>query len=592
MPLFFSERNVLSRSAKSMRLLRGLRTATLAATVFAAVPAFAGFTYPGCGEVSANDFVLDTLVRNGTTPSVQEPLKMAFDMDAGKVDVYFTQRYGRVQKYAGATGATVTLTDFAFGADSVASGSFTEGLHGIALDPAFKTNRWIYLFFTVGTNTTAGVQWRVSRYKVNGDVLDRASERTILAFTTPSYAQHMGGTLRFDKQGNLWVSVADNGGTSQPTEFATSMPYQASNTNSLLGKILRIKPRAFADTDPRPTPGVGTTYDIPTGNLYPVGTEKTRPEIYVMGTRNPYTITLDSVRNAVAWGDVGPDNYSGGTDTTRHTEEFNYTKAPGYFGWPYWAGKRGDGTPGTFPTGNSGGDAARPIPAGSTPAAPLNDHASNTGLTTLPPLRNPIVNYPKACAVTGPVYYYDPKLNSPSKFPPHFHGKWFIGDFNNEWIDAVEVNDSLSGVVERKKMFSKSTGGYLKNFPALDSFLEMDMGPDGALYVVNYAGYRTTTPVTGLYRVRYAGTCSPTSIAPALVARYAGPGYRFDGAVLEVTAGGAHAVEVLDLSGRLVWSRAGADKARYDLRAVGAGHGMLVLKVRTANGATARRFVR
>jgi len=125
-----------------------------------------------------------------------------------------------------------------------------------------------------------------------------------------------------------------------------------------------------------------------------------------------------------------------------------------------------------------------------------------------------------------------------------------------------------------------------------DSFLEMEMGPDGALYVVNYAGYRTSTTATGIYRVRYTGTCAPTAIAPALVARYAGPGYSFDGVTLEMTAGGAHAVDVVDLAGRRVWSRAAAGKMRYDLKEVGAGRGMLLLRVTNAHGASTRKFVR
>ena len=49
------------------------------------------------------------------------------------------------------------------------------------------------------------------------------------------------------------------------------------------------------------------TYEIPDGNLFPKGTDKTRPEIYVMGNRNPYRISVDQKNSNLYWGEVGPD---------------------------------------------------------------------------------------------------------------------------------------------------------------------------------------------------------------------------------------------------------------------------------------------
>ena len=69
----------------------------------------------------------------------------------------------------------------------------------------------------------------------------------------------------------------------------------AGNTNDLRGKILRIHPEDDG------------TYTIPEGNLFPKGTEKTRPEIYVMGDRNPWRISIDSKTGYIYWGEVGPD---------------------------------------------------------------------------------------------------------------------------------------------------------------------------------------------------------------------------------------------------------------------------------------------
>ena len=58
------------------------------------------------------------------------------------------------------------------------------------------------------------------------------------------------------------------------------------------------------------------TYEIPEGNLFPKGTDKTRPEIYVMGDRNPYRISVDPKNGNLYWGEVGPD---ANADSFRYT---------------------------------------------------------------------------------------------------------------------------------------------------------------------------------------------------------------------------------------------------------------------------------
>ena len=96
------------------------------------------------------------------------------------------------------------------------------------------------------------------------------------------------------------------------------------NTNDLRGKILRINPENDG------------TYTIPEGNLFPDGMEKTRPEIYVMGNRNPYRISVDKKTGFLYWGEIGPD--AGKTSPDRGPEgfvEFNQARKPGIYGWPF-----------------------------------------------------------------------------------------------------------------------------------------------------------------------------------------------------------------------------------------------------------------
>ncbi len=76
-------------------------------------------------------------------------------------------------------------------------------------------------------------------------------------------------------------------------EHANAMRAYA-NTNDLRGKILRIRPTAAG-------------YNIPAGNLFPAGTPGTKQEMYVMGCRNPFRLSMDEKSHTLYWGEVGSD---------------------------------------------------------------------------------------------------------------------------------------------------------------------------------------------------------------------------------------------------------------------------------------------
>jgi cytochrome c len=210
-----------------------------------------------CGPVSNSEF-RSVVLATRVSATLDEPLKMAFDQDAqGRVDVYFAERKGKVRKYEAATQQVVTLGTVP------TSSTFEQGLSGIALDPAFHSNRWIYLFYAFGADPD--FHFRVSRFTLSSqNQLDMASEKIVLSIPAVDARMHTGGAMQFDAQGNLWIGVGDNGSGEEGP----------SNTNDLRGKLLRI----------RPTPE--GTYTIPGGNLFPPGTAKTRPEIFIMGSRN------------------------------------------------------------------------------------------------------------------------------------------------------------------------------------------------------------------------------------------------------------------------------------------------------------------
>ena len=516
----------------TFRLLIGAAIASLS------LPAHAALTYPGCPDLKPTDFTVVSLVSYATDKTIQEPIKMATDMDAaGNVDVYFTQRFGKVRKYSGAKKALVTLGDYAFSAAQVPVDRNSLGLNGIALDPDFKNNHWIYLYIGLDND------WHVSRLRLDGEKLDMTSEKIMFKFDGGGKGTtHVAGALHFDTDGNLWISSAEN-----------EQQKPSANTSSYLGKILRIKLRKPADGGAAVAPGVGSTYDVPEGNLYPAGTAKALPEIYIMGTRNPYTFALDPVRKAVAWGDIGPDGLG-------VTEEFNFTSKPGNFGYPGWAGVQkavlqGYGTP-TAPT-----------------------FPDNTGINALQPAQAPIIPYQEACAITGPVYYFNAALNSPIKFPPHLNGAWLIGDFNYSWIDAVELDAPGSKVLSRMRLLDANAGGLL-NKPT-----DFTMGPDGAMYIMNYSGYRTWNEKTGLLRVEYHGGCNPVSLAPQ-----AKPSRHADMAQhrLQLNEPGLHRIVISDASGRISEKMSVMGPGPVSLRPA---RGLRVLEVTYPDGSSVRSLI-
>src|SRR5262249_16349154 len=146
---------------------------------------------------------------------------------------------------------------------------------------------------------------------------------------------HSAGSLAFDAQGNLYASAGDNThpGASdgfspideQPGRGPWNAAKSAGNANDLRGKILRIHPEPDG------------TASIPQGNLFPPGTPNTRPEIYTMGNRNPFRISVDPRSGCLYWGEVGPDAY--GANPQRGPagfDEINQAKKAGNFGWPFF----------------------------------------------------------------------------------------------------------------------------------------------------------------------------------------------------------------------------------------------------------------
>ena len=177
-----------------------------------------------------------------------------------------------------------------------------DGLMGLNKDPNFAQNHWIYLYYS-DPNKSQNV---LARFELKGDELVMASKKVMLEIPTQrEECCHTGGSIAWDNKGNLLLSTGDNSnphasaGYSPSDERPGKSPWDAqkssANTNDLRGKIIRIKPNTQGG------------YSIPDGNLFAIGTPKTRPEIYTMAHRNPYRIAVDQKNNNLYWGEVGTD---------------------------------------------------------------------------------------------------------------------------------------------------------------------------------------------------------------------------------------------------------------------------------------------
>jgi glucose/arabinose dehydrogenase len=176
-----------------------------------------------------------------------------------------------------------------------------RGALGIAFDPAFASNQFVYLYYT----STSGPHNRVSRFTASGDVAS-GGETILLDLPTLSGAtNHNGGAMHFAPDGTLYVAVGDNANGANAPSLSTT-----------LGKILRIN----AD---------GT---IPSDNPFFGSTTGQNQSIWAIGLRNPYTFAFQRGSGRLFINDVGQNTW----------EEINDGIAGANYGWPTTEGATTD----------------------------------------------------------------------------------------------------------------------------------------------------------------------------------------------------------------------------------------------------------
>lgn len=170
-----------------------------------------------------------------------------------------------------------------------------QGLLGVAFDPNFATNRYVYVYYT----SSATGQNRVSRFTASltdPNVADPNSEFIVLDRIAGAAGYHNGGAIHFGSDGKLYIAVGD-----------AHLSSNAQDLSTVAGKMLRINPD-------------GT---IPWDNPF-VGNAGARGEVWAYGLRNPFTFAVHPTTGKVHINDVGE----------RIWEEIDLGIAGANYGWP------------------------------------------------------------------------------------------------------------------------------------------------------------------------------------------------------------------------------------------------------------------
>lgn len=223
----------------------------------------------------------ESLVAAGLT----NPTAMAFAPDGR---LFVCQQGGQLRVI---TSAGLLPTPFV---SLTVDSSGERGLLGVAFDPNFSTNQYVYVYYTA---TTPSVHNRVSRFTANGNVA-AGGETVILDLNNLSSAtNHNGGAMHFGDDGKLYIGVGENATSSNSQTLA-----------NLLGKILRIN----ADGS------------IPTDNPFYAQATNNNRAIWALGLRNPYTFAFQPLSGRMFINDVGQNTW----------EEINDGIAGSNYGWP------------------------------------------------------------------------------------------------------------------------------------------------------------------------------------------------------------------------------------------------------------------
>ena len=316
-----------------------------------------------------------------------------------------------------------------------------QGLLDILPDPNFAQNGYYYVFYTRGP---AGVpaRNRVSRFTAFGNGTLSGSEVVLWQDDLDAGNDHNGGALAIGTDGKLYITVGDRITSSQ-----------VQNLSFFSGKILRI------NLD-------GTT---PTDNPFYDGAGPNKDQIWALGFRNPFRMSIDPVTGRMYEGDVGDNS------NTSSIEEVNLVTRGANYGWPLCEGS-----------------------------------CAMAGMT------NPVFEYVHPShdsAIIGGFVYRG------TQFPSQYVGNYFYGDYAQGFVRRLTLNPN--GTVASAQNFWPADGS--QDDPLIGDIVKVLMGPDGSIYYVDIGFTESHQPNgAAIRRIRYAASNLPP-VCVASAAPTAGP---------------------------------------------------------------------
>ncbi len=371
--------------------------------------------------------------------SVGSPTALAFTPDGRML---ITRQTGSLRVFNGTLLATPAIT---FPSSTICT-NFERGLLGVAVDPAFASNKFIYLFYThrVDTSACSGSTTpvnRVSRFVLpDSNVIDPASEVVLIDNMPSTNGNHNAGDVQFGPDGLLYVSVGD-GGCDYAGGGCGGSNDASRDQHTLIGKILRIT-RDGNIPPGNPFQGAGTARCNVTGGTTPGNKCQ---ETFAWGLRNPFRFAFDPNAAGVRFfiNDVGQTDF----------EEIDLGQAGADYGWNCREGSEINNTSG---------------PCSPTPpnmVGPVYEYAHDEQI--------PGTTSPSSCnAITGGAFV-------PNGLWPGYDGAYLFSDYTCGWIVR------LSGAAPpfAASDFATSLGG--------DSAVALLFGPregSQALYYTTYSG--------------------------------------------------------------------------------------------------------
>jgi len=483
---------------------------------------WAGGLVPGdCGATLDSSYQKEIVFRfNG----YEQPMSLAV-LPSGLI--LFSVRSGRIRTFDPATSAVKLV------ATLKVYNVVDDGLIDLILDTQFAQTGFMYVYWSPLDEQQPGNESNtLSRFQidVNTGVMDMESRVDLLKVPVERKdSAHTAGSLNWDPDGNLLLATGDNTSPYQshgsapiderPGRVLFDAQRSAGNTNDLRGKILRINISRSTGVDD----DEGPKYSIPIGNLF--GTEAsewTRPEIYAMGLRNPFKVTVDPITGTTYVGDVGPD----AIDTLRGPLGYDQLltipmNSPRNFGWPYCRGDLQPYLDYSFEESENETLEGEPFDCLNL----VNRSPNNNGMIDLPPASPATIWYPYAPSnefpemdgegeisrsalalhVFRPTDYEDYQGLSSTRLPDYFQdGTLLFADWARDYFREIKFDDEFN-VLKINKLWSSFTWHHP---------IDVAISPyDGSVYILEFGNNYVGTGAA-LSRMRYVGVSSkiPTCV--------------------------------------------------------------------------------